>query len=189
MIISISGIPGTGKTKVAKILAKKLNINLISIKNLIKKEKIPYKYDKKRKTKVVDPKDIQKAINKNLIKGSNIIEGHLSHLIKSNFIFILRCNPVKLRRRLSKRGWTKKKIDENIQAEILDEITIEALQRRSKKVKIFEIDTSNKKPQAVAKTIAQILKYSSLGRDNRVAKYLPGKIDWTEKYKDFLVGK
>ena len=94
IIISISGTPGTGKTVVSKIIAKKLGTNLITVKNVIKKEKVPFKHDKERKTKIIDIKDLKKAVLKNIDeKKDNIIEGHLSHLIKSDVVIILICNP------------------------------------------------------------------------------------------------
>lgn len=178
MIIAISGVPGTGKSIIAKSLAKEMNANLISIKKLL--SEIPHKYDRKRRTKIIDTKDLQKAVNKKIIKGTNVIEGHLSHLLKSDIVIILRCNPKELNKRLKKRGWSELKIRENVQAEILDEITIEALEKHRKK-KVFEIDTSRKKVDAIG-IIKKILnKYPTHKR------YLAGRIDWSEKYKKELI--
>ena len=175
MIISISGTPGTGKTDVAKIIAKDIGANLITIKNVIKKEKVPYNHDKERKTRIIDIKDLKKAVEKNIDNSkTNIIEGHLSHLIKSDIVVILRCNPKILEKRLKKRKWAKKKINENVLAEILDATTIEALEVNSRK-NVFEIDTSRISADRTAKIALKII--------NRDAeKYLSGKIDWAEKY-------
>ena len=177
IIISISGTPGTGKTVVSKIIAKKLGTNLITVKNVIKKEKVPFKHDKERKTKIIDIKDLNRAIAKNIDKNkNNIIEGHLSHLIKSDIVIILRCNPEVLKKRLTKRKWNKRKINENILAEVLDSTTIEALEIHSKK-RIFEIDTSKKKVKDIVGIAMSIIK-----KKNDYKDYRAGKIDWTEKY-------
>jgi len=176
MIIAISGTPGTGKTVVSKIIAKKLGANLINIKNVIKKEKVPFKNDTERKTKIIDIKDLKKAVLKNIDKGkNNIIEGHLSHLIKSDVVIILRCNPEILEKRLRKRKWAKKKINENVLAEVLDSTTIEALEINNKK-DVFEIDTSKIDADRTSRIAMKIINKT----DSR--KYLSGKIDWTEKY-------
>lgn len=172
MIIAISGTPGTGKSKIARQLAKKLSANLIDIKRLLKK--VPCRLDKKRKTKIVDPRDLQKAVNKELVKGTNIIEGVLAHLLKADFVIVLRTNPRTLEKRLAKRNWSKAKIKENIEAEILDEITIEAL---GKHRRIFEIDTSKR---VRVSTITQII-------SKKPGKYRAGHIDWSEKYKNYLL--
>lgn len=176
MIIALSGVPGTGKSKVAKLLAKQLDANLIDIKQLIAKHKVPCKTDRKRKTKIVDPKQLQKTVNKELVKGINIIEGILAHLMKADFVIVLRSNPIVLEKRLKKRGWSKAKVKENIQAEILDEIVIEALEKHRK---VFEINTSNKTAKNVVKIIEKIL--------NKQQKYKAGHIDWSEKYKNYLL--
>jgi adenylate kinase len=176
MIISISGTPGTGKTIVAKMLAKKLGANLIIINDLVGK-KIPYKVDKKRKTKIIDKRDLRKAVKKELLAGANIIEGHMTHFIVSDYVFVLRAIPNVLKVRLKARKWPESKIKENVEAEVLDEITMEAMKVNKK---VFEIDTSKTSPK---KTVGVILKI--LNNQNR-NKYIPGKIDWTKKYLTYL---
>jgi adenylate kinase len=183
MIISISGTPGTGKSVVAKMLAEKLNRNLITVSTLRRKGLLEYGYDKKRKTKIIDENDFEKAARKSLVKSKiNVIESHLAHLIKSDFVFILRTNPVVLEKRLKKRKWPKTKIRENLEAEMLDEITIEAL---NKNKNIYEIDTSDLDPKKTVAIILKILNNYSFGK-----AYRAGKIDWIEKYgKNFLQGQ
>ena len=175
MIVSISGTPGTGKTAVAKILAKKLGAKLISISKLL--NELDCKWDKERRTKIIDIKDLQKTVKKHLVKRKiNIIEGHLSHLLNSDIVIILRCNPRVLEKRLKKKGWKKEKIKENVEAEILDEISHESMQKNA-----CEIDTSSKKPAATAMLIERVLK------NPKGYKFLHiGNIDWSEKYKNYL---
>ncbi len=178
MIISITGTPGTGKSHVAKALAKQLNANLIEIKKLVDTNKVPYIIDKKRQTKTVEIKELQKAVNKNIVKGKpNIIEGHLSHLLRSDMVIILRTDPVLLKHRLKKRKWSEAKIKENHHAEILGIITQEAMQRS----RVFEIDTSRQKPSVVSSIIAKLL------NNHSARKYRVGNIDWSEHYKKELL--
>ena len=177
MIISISGTPVTGKTKISKILSKKLNANLIDIKKLVNKGEIRFKHDKIRKTKIIDELDLKKVVKKYLHKKKiNIIESHLSHLIKSDFVFVLRTNPKELKKRLEKRKWKKSKIRENLEAEIVDEITTESMEKNKK---VFEIDTSNKKPHSVSLLIEKILK-------NNIKKYNAGYISWSIYFKELI---
>lgn len=180
-LICISGTPGTGKSVVAKMLAEKLKGNLITVSMLIRKKLLRYDYDKKRKTKIIDENDFAKAVRKIIVKDKiNIIESHIAHLIKADFTFILRTNPITLQKRLKKRGWTKSKIRENLEAEILDEITIEAL---NKSKNIYEIDTSKITAKKTAAIILKILNNYHYGK-----QYRTGKIKWLEKYgRKFLL--
>jgi len=167
-ILCISGTPGTGKTEIAKILVKQTDANLISITEIIKK--ISCRYDTKRKTKIIDIKRLQKEVNKKIKPGLNIIDGHLSHLLKNNLTVILRTNPVELRKRLQKKKWPEKKINENVEAEILGVISAET--------KGIEIDTSKKAPKKVAKEIEKAL--NNLSYKKKIVN--EKRIDWTQRY-------
>lgn len=182
MIISITGTPGTGKTAAARILAKNICAKLISIGSLVEKGKVRSKYDKQRKTRIVDEKDLEKAVRKEIKKGkTNVVEGHLSHLIKADYVFVLRTNPVELHRRLKKKRWHENKIKENVLAEFLDATAIEALGKNSRN-RVFEINTTAKRPAATARLIKTILNNYSLQKT-----YRAGKMDWTEKYKGMIL--
>ncbi len=178
MIISISGTPGTGKTKAAEKLAKKLDANLISIGALVKK--LHCSYDKKRRTRIVDIKKLQKAVNKRIDKNRiNIVEGHLAHLIHADRIIILRLDPKELRKRLIKRKWPKSKVKENVEAEILDQITAEALQRHKN---VFEINATGKR--WLVAIMARLCRPKIL--NSFLKMYQAGRVDWSEKYKKEL---
>ena len=45
-MIALTGTPGTGKSSIAKKLAKKLGYELIDLNDVIKKKKLYEKYDK-----------------------------------------------------------------------------------------------------------------------------------------------
>jgi len=177
MIIAISGTPGVGKTIISRLLAKKMGAKLISIKNIIENHKIKYVPDRKRKTKIVDVNDIQKEVRKELDKNkTNIIEGHLSHLLRADMVFVLRCNPFVLRKRLKKRRWNNRKIDDNVLSEMLDIIPMEALRRHKK---IYQIDTTNKEPYKTADRILMIMK--------KPKSYKEKAYNWLEKQKQFIM--
>jgi adenylate kinase len=176
MFIAISGVPGVGKSQVAKILSRQLKAKVISITALVKAKKIPSVWDRSRKTKIISVRDAQKAVSK--ITSSPqfgkraifLIEGHIAHMLRADTIFILRCDPHALRKRLIARKWPKTKIDENVQAETLDIITSEAI---SRKRNVYEIDTTHKSAKQTAIVMLRILKSAAYGK-----KFKPGKIEW-----------
>lgn len=169
MIISISGTPKTGKTSVAKALAKKLGWKLISLNQLAERKRLYLGYDKSRKSKIVDIKKLRMEVLK-IARGKGkteggkaaffrksrnlIIESHYSHDMPCDVVVILRTNPAELRKRMSRKGWPRKKIEENVEAEIMEIVRSEALESAKK---VLEIDTTGRKPAWVAEQIARRL--------------------------------
>jgi adenylate kinase len=142
--IIISGTPGTGKTFVAKKLVSKLKFKYVSISGIVKKYKLSEKYDRKLKTRIVDVEKLSKVcidfINKS--KNNLIIDGHLSYYIPSKYVdlcIITKCDLRVLDKRLVKKGYSKLKIRENLDAEIFDMCLIDALENKHQ---VLVVDTT-----------------------------------------------
>lgn len=180
MIVSISGVGGSGKTAVSEELVKRLNkkiktrkekYKLIPLNNLAKKTKAYSGYDEKRKSKIVKLGKLKTEFKKLAKKHENvIIEGHFAHFFKADITIILRCNPTVLERRLKKKYDWPTKITENIEAEMINLITDESIPIH-KLGTVFEIDTSKKTKIQTAKVIEDII-------EGKGMKYSAGKIDW-----------
>ncbi len=153
MIIALSGVPCSGKTTVAKYLSKMLAINLVELNSLVKKKNIFAGYDSKRRCKIVDLGRLKREIKR--MGGDVLIESHYSHLLDPGFVIILKCAPKDLIRRMKKRRWTKRKIEENIEAEIMEICKSEVVDRG---LKFCEIDVTGKSPKEIAGEIAKNLK-------------------------------
>ncbi|MBI2546255.1 AAA family ATPase [Candidatus Woesearchaeota archaeon] len=142
-VIVVSGVPGTGKTVIAKKLAKELGFRYLSIHNLNKS--IYSGYDKERKTRIVDTDKMtavfQKFLNASKDKGI-IFESHLAHHLPKKLVklcVILTTNIKVLKARLAKRRYSQQKIEENLQAEIFESILTEA---QENKHKVLKVDTT-----------------------------------------------
>ena len=147
-VICITGTPGTGKTALAKQLAKKLNFFYLDVNRLISEKKISEGYDSKRKSKIIDVKKLNKSIIKKLneLKKQNIegviIDSHLSHYLPKKYVsrcIVAKCDIKILNLRLKKRKYSKSKIKENLEAEIFGICHEEA---KEMKHKILLIDSS-----------------------------------------------
>lgn len=137
-IILVSGSPGTGKTTIAKKIAKKNGYKYIDVNKLIIKNKLYMAYDKKLKTRLVNTKILNRFLI-NMIKNSEekglVIDSHLSHYLPvkyADLCIITKTDLKTLNKRLRKRKYSKQKIAENMQAEILDVCLVEALQNKHK---------------------------------------------------------
>jgi adenylate kinase len=181
MIIALTGTPGTGKTSISKILQQN-GFEVIDSNKVACEKDFLIGRDEKRDTEIVDVERFDEYIQKNYSGKDVIIEGHLSHLLKSvDKVIVLRCHPDELRKNLSKKGWKEEKIKENLEAEILDIILCEALDIHPKK-NIFEIDITGKSVDSVASSIVELIK----DKFKDLKRYNIGKIDWSEEIlKDF----
>ena len=144
-VIIITGTPGTGKTTIAHII-EKMGFQYIDVNKLIDKYSLCDKYDKERKCKTVNPNKLNKVLVK-LISTSKkdlVIDSHLSHFLPKRHIDLCittHCNLKELKHRLEQRGYDKKKVRENLDAEIFDLCTTEAEKLGHT---IMAIDTSKK---------------------------------------------
>jgi len=173
-VVAITGTPGVGKSTVAKIL-KRRGYAVLSVNELA--EKFDCIIGEEEGCKIVDVEDLSEVLKDNLPEGLVFLEGHLSHLLDPDVIVVLRCNPIELKRRLERKGWNESKILENVEAEIVDVILVEALDTGKE---VYEIDTTEINPEEVADTIERIVKGDQATRE--ISK--PGKIDWIARVGD-----
>lgn len=182
--IIISGTPGCGKTSVARKISSLIDAEIISLNELAISDKFSFEFDKERDTYIVDFEIFLPFILDKIkeIKNQNykylIIESHFSDIIPNDyidFVFILRCDPDKLIKRLKEKNYNIKKIMENVQAEILGNSVNYFLQKKLTST-LFEIDTTKLSIESVAKIIINII-IDKKDVDN----YYVGKINWLEK--------
>lgn len=166
--VLLTGTPGTGKTTVAQLFSKKSGFKIIGINEVVGQDYLYIDGD----SKVVDLNGLSEKISE-LLGGSCIVEGHLAHLLEiDGTVIVLRTNPAELEKRLQKRGYLDKKLEENLEAEALDICLMESLERYKD---VSEIDTTTATQEEVAESISLIIEGSA-------EKFKHGKIDWLEDY-------
>ncbi len=122
MRLGITGTPGVGKTSVAKELSEFFGFKVINERDFSVKEKIA-EFDKETNELVVDIDKLEKKLNRFLKKRKNVIfEGHMICETKADFdyLIVLTCNPELLEFRLSLRGYSEEKIQDNVFCEGID---------------------------------------------------------------------
>ncbi len=172
MLIALTGTPGTGKSSVAELLRRK-GYRVASVVELAKK------YDC-----VIDEEDGEFVIDIEKLAAriedfDGVVEGHLSNLLKPDLAIVLRCNPAVLKERLRERKWSEEKLMENVEAELLDVILVEALEQAGE---VYEIDTTEMSVDEVADAVDSIIK----GDEEVRKRYKPGRIDWLSELEDRL---
>ncbi len=129
--IIVSGSVGAGKTTFAMKLAHKIKGIYVDVNSLVDEHGLSEGYDKKRKSKIVDIDRLNKVLIEMIKKSEKklIIDGHLSHFLPAKYVercYIVKCDLRELNKRLEKRGYSKSKIRENLDAEIFDVCLVEA---------------------------------------------------------------
>jgi adenylate kinase len=166
----ITGNPGTGKHTTAKLISKKMNLEMIDINKVAIDERVSKKTNEALDVNV---SKLKKIINKKAIEKS-ILVGHLAPYVISTknveIVVVLRKSTYKLLSIYKKRKYTRKKSLENLGSEILGITYYDAI-REFGREKIIQIDTSNKSISYVVKKIESIFKGNKVKSDN---------VDWLQ---------
>lgn len=164
MKLAITGTPGTGKTTATDLL----DTDVVHLNDVIRDQNLYTETDDTRDSRVVDAEAIEEWLTE---RDSAVVESHLAHRFEADRVVVLRCHPEKLHQRLCERGETEASAEENAEAEALDVLLVEAIDRHGEDA-VYEIDTTNLEPSAVATEIDRVL--------SGERKPSAGDVDFTE---------
>lgn len=160
-----------GKTSVASLVN---GIEVVSVNDLAKSYNAIVGIDEERDTAEVDIDTLAEAVSE--MEGDVLLEGHLSHLLEVDQAIVLRCSPTVLKQRLSTKGWSDAKVRENLEAEAVDVILIEAVDAVTR---VCEVDTTSLSIEEVSRAVEAILAGES-------EKYPVGHVDWSQEVFDWF---
>ena len=180
----ILGTPGVGKSKLAHSLGQKLGMKLIDLGPTVRSKKLYNRYDARTKSYVIDEGRV-KAYLRDQLRGQEIIVAThiIDRLIPAKAVrlaIVLRLDPVKLNRRLRARGWTERKVWENIESELID-VCLEEAVRTFGKEKVVEIDTTMLTGSMV---LSRAMAAVNLKR--KAGRFL---VDWLSRYDPVVLEK
>lgn len=127
--IIITGTPGVGKTTHCEQLAESTDLKHLSINQVVKEKDCHDGYDEELKTYIVDEDKLLDSIEEEVKNGGHIIDWHACELFPESWIdlvVVLRAGTETLYDRLQARKYIQKKLDENMDAEIMEVVLQEA---------------------------------------------------------------
>jgi adenylate kinase len=124
-VVIVTGTPATGKTTLAKHIAKDFGFRRIDVGPLIKSKHLSEGYDKRRLCEIVDTDKLVSELTRLIVKSGGrklVIDSHLSHYLPADYVdicLVTKCDLKELKRRLERR-YDVNKVRENLDAEIFD---------------------------------------------------------------------
>ena len=178
-VILVTGTPCVGKTSVARLLASKLDALYVNLTELAVYENLISGKDEERDSIIIDENRMRHKIRE-IIEGCDqndiVIDGHYAVSVVPKkfvtYVFVLRRDPVELRKFMEQCGFSGRKLWENLASEILDVCLVDALNVHGKG-KVCELDVTGK---SVEEVISEIL--DVLGRHKECHV---GIVDWLGK--------
>lgn len=127
--IIITGTPGVGKTSHCEQVAKATGLAHLSINDIAEKENCYDGRDDQLNSMIVDEDKLLDALEPLVQQGGVILDWHACDLFPESWVdlvVVLRCDSTTLYDRLSARNYNSKKLEENMDAEIMQVLLEEA---------------------------------------------------------------
>jgi len=194
MLVAVAGTPGVGKTSFCREMEKRGYVYR-DISDIIKENGLSEGISKEDGEVLVDIAKLEERFSDMDFGGGGdaVLDGHLSYLAPSDVCLVLRLHPEELRSRLEKRSYSKAKIGENVEAEAVSVVLVEALEREKERLGgrpwtelpggcgiVFEIDATGMSIERLVDDAGALLDACRGKRLNKLSEYRPGRVDWLE---------
>lgn len=129
MVINLLGTPGVGKSTLAQKLANETGFKWVNIGKVAEENNCYEEYDEEYECPVLDEDRIIDVLDDQISAGGNIVDYHGSDFFPKRWfdiVFVLRTDTAFLHDRLSDRGYSQKKLDNNLECEIFQMMLEEA---------------------------------------------------------------
>ncbi|KAJ4339528.1 factor activating pos9 [Didymella glomerata] len=145
--IIVTGTPGVGKTTHAEQLARATGLKHVSVNQIVKDEGFHEGKDEETGSWIVDEDKLLDYLEERKIseEGGSILDWHACDLFPERWIdlvVVLRCDSTVLYDRLTARGYKDKKLDENMDSEIMQVLLDEAREAYKEEI-VVELRSDN----------------------------------------------
>ncbi|KAL4424654.1 hypothetical protein ABPG77_002272 [Micractinium sp. CCAP 211/92] len=127
--ILVCGTPGTGKTTLCQQVAEATGLKHMNIGDLVKAQSLHSGWDDEFECLVIDEDKVCDALEDSMAEGGCVVDYHGCDFFPERWfdlVVVLQTDNSVLWERLEKRAYSQKKIQENVQCEIMHVIVEEA---------------------------------------------------------------
>lgn len=139
----VLGAPGSGKTVVAKALSERFKCAYLNAGELALKKDYIIERDVERDSYVIDEGKVREEISGILEEVPCLVVETINPYVipkgRVSLVVVVRCRPSLLLRRLRERGYSPRKVRENVEYEAIDGPLFDALELASEE-RIFQVD-------------------------------------------------
>ncbi|XP_034547351.1 adenylate kinase isoenzyme 6 [Notolabrus celidotus] len=158
--ILLTGTPGVGKTTLGKELAERTGLTYVNIGDLAQEGQLYDGYDEEYQCPVLDEDRVVDELDEQMVEGGVIVDYHGCDLFPERWfhiVFVLRTDNTQLYNRLESRGYTGKKLQDNVQCEIFQTIYEEAMEAYSHEI-VHQLPSNS--PDDVDQNLDQIVQWT-----------------------------
>ncbi|XP_053993934.1 adenylate kinase isoenzyme 6 isoform X1 [Hylaeus anthracinus] len=143
--ILVVGTPGVGKSLMSGLLSEKTGLEWIDVSKFAIENKCLEEYDEVYQCPILDEDKLLDQMENLMCEGGKIVDYHGADFFPERWfdiVFVLRTNNTILYDRLKERGYTGKKLEDNIDCEIFQTILEEAKSAYKEEI-VHELTSNN----------------------------------------------
>ena len=135
--ILITGTPGCGKSVTTQAAAERLGLQWLDVTELVKKHECHEGRDEAFDTLILDEDKLLDVMEPLMEEGGQVVDYHSCDFFPERWfdvVLVLTASTDILYDRLQSRGYSKKKLDENIECEIMQIVAESAMESYSNEI-------------------------------------------------------
>lgn len=158
--VLVTGTPGTGKTTLCEQVAAATGLRHVNVGDLVKREQLHNGWDDEFECLVIDEDKVCDALEDMMGEGGVLVDYHGCDFFPERWfdlVVVLQTDNTVLWERLEKRAYSQKKIQENVQCEIMHCIVEEATESyREEIVHVLQSST----PEDMEQNVEQLTQWA-----------------------------
>ncbi|GMI21188.1 hypothetical protein TrCOL_g1897 [Triparma columacea] len=142
--ILLTGTPGTGKTSTSEELAEKLGFKHLNVSEIVKSHNCHEGRDEEFDTYILDDDKLIDTMEPMVESGGCVVDFHTCDVFPERWfdlVLVLRANTDVLFDRLTERGYSDKKRNENMESEIMQVVVEEARESYAEEI-VHEVQSN-----------------------------------------------